>query len=190
MIKYLGLFISMLSVNALAAGGGGHHDIHYIPWNELIIPQIVNVSIFLSILFLLLRKPIKNHFAGKVESFEQAKQEAQKAKKDAEDTHAEVTARLQELESTTQQNMKTAHAEAEALKLKIIDEAKTQAERMEKEAERSAHHELQKALFKLRTELLNQSIDVAETELQTKTTDQVDQQLQSAFVQKAQGVRI
>ena len=168
---------------AYAAGG-------HIPWNELIIPQAVNVSIFLTLLFILLRKPIKNHFSGKVETFEKAKKDAVAAKQEAEATHNEVQMRLEELKTSADQNLKTAHADAEALKLKIIEEAKSHAERLEKEARNSATHELQKAMFSLRTELLNKSVDVAREEVKTNTNSSVEASLQKEFVEKAKEVRV
>ena len=180
------LLFFLLSNIANAAGG----ELHYIPWNELIIPQAVNVGIFATLLFILLRKPIKNHFSGKVEEFEKAKKEAVFAKEEAEQTHAQVKTKLDELKTSADQSLKTAHADAEALKLKIIEEAKSHAERLEKEARNSATHELQKAMFSLRTELLNKSVDVAREEVKSNTDSSVEASLQKEFVAKAREVRI
>lgn len=179
-----------ISDYANAAAGAGSHDIHYIPWNELIIPQTINVLIFVTLLFILLRKPIKNHFSGKVEEFEKAKKDAVAAKEKAEATHYEVQKKLEKLKTSADQNLKTAHADAEALKLKIIDEAKSHAERLEKEARNSATHELQKAMFSLRTELLNKSVDVAREEAVSNTNSAVEASLQKEFVEKAREVRV
>ena len=176
----------LLSDFANAAGG----DLHYIPWKELIIPQMVNVGVFVTILFILLRKPIKNHFSGKVEAFEKEKKDAAAAMEEAEATHKDVQLRLEELKTNADQSLKTAHADADALKLKIIDEAKSHAERLEKEARNSATHELQKAMFTLRTELLNKSVDVARDELKSNTDAAVEASLQKEFVEKAKEVRI
>ena len=183
-------FLLVLLGDYVHAASGGAHDVHDIPWKELIIPQTVNVTIFLTILFILLRKPIKNHFSGKVQDFEQAKKDAEAAKEQAQATHADVQLKLEELKSSADQNLKTAHADAEALKLKIIDEAKSHAERLEKEARNSATHELQKAMFSLRTELLNKSVDIARDEVKSNTNSSVEASLQKEFVEKAKEVRV
>ena len=187
MKKILLILITLTAQFAFAAPSG---DPNYIPWGDLIIPQTVNAVTFFTVLYFLLRNHVRAYFSGKVETFEKAKKEAEAAKSEAEATHKDVQLRLEELKTNADQSLKTAHADAEALKLKIIEEAKSHAERLEKEARNSATHELQKAMFTLRTELLNKSVEVARDELKSNTDASVEASLQKEFVAKAREVRI
>jgi F-type H+-transporting ATPase subunit b len=182
------LILLVLNTSALAAGGADGHD--HIPWNELIIPQIINLIILATALAFALKGPVKAYFAGRAENFAAAKAVAEKARQAAELAYNDVKERIAHLENTAKTNLQTATLEAAALKKKIIEEAKQSAHRFEQEAQRTAQHELQKATLTLRSELLNKSLEIAEKEVQSQLDSKTQQELQAAFVSRAQGVRL
>lgn len=183
---YLIALISLSGKLALAASGGEAHDA--IPWDALVIPQIVNLAILVSGLTFALKGPVRGYFAGKATKFESARQDAEAAKKKAEATHQEVKSRLAQLENSSTSSLETAKQEAQALKLKLVAEAKQAAQRLDEEAKRTASHELQKAAFSLRTELLNKSLELADKEITSGLDQKTQTDLQSAFVDRAQAV--
>lgn len=187
-LKIITILGGVFACNTLLASTSEHENL--IPWVELIIPQIVNSTIFLGGLIYLLKNPVRNYFKTKAESFESAKKDAERAKLAAEETHIEVKKRLEALETSAQVNLATAKKDAEELKEKILSEAKAVASRIESEARRSAEHELQKAVFSLRTELLAKSMQRAEEEVKSRMTKDVQTDLQKSFVSRAQGLHL
>ena len=71
----------------------------------------------------------------------------------------------------------------------IMEDAKTLSERLEKDAEKTAQFELQKAKSELLTELLDNSLALASKQLEEKVGEQEHKRLQSEFVGKIQVVQ-
>jgi F0F1-type ATP synthase membrane subunit b/b' len=165
------------------------HDAHHIPWKELVIPQIVNFSLFVGLLIYLLRAPLKAHFSGKREAFEEHRKKSEEARVLAERQNAEVRANLNKLENETTLNVDQAKADAVNLKQKIATEAKDQAARLESEAFKMAEFERTRAINMLKIELANNAATQAEVLLQTKVDAGVQTKLSDDFVDKIQAAR-
>ena len=178
------ILLSLLASEALAAGGGGgHHD--GVPWAELVIPQIVNFTILASALFFALRNPVKNFFKSKAEDFSSAVNRAADAKKKAEAAYNEIKNRLTHLEKSAEDSRKQAQADAAALRSKMIDEAKAEAQKEEQDAQKSIQFEYDRMVSALKAELVSNSIKLAEEQV-VKSTDAAEtSDLQKAFSAKA-----
>ena len=161
------IFVSILMFVkiSLAAGGGAHGD-EGIPWGQLIIPQIVNITFFVGVLIYFTRGLIVDSFASRAEAFEVAKIAATKAKDDAEAKHQEIRRKISQLEETKQAEIIKAKLNAEELKKTLINSAHLQAEKIQKDAEASIQAELQKTILTLRDETIAKSVDHAEEKLQ------------------------
>lgn len=182
-------FVILFAATTVSAASGGHGD-HSIPWSTMIIPQIVNFTIFVSILAFLLAKPIKNAFANRGQEFEQAVKRAEEARVSAERANQEIKERLEKLEQTAKSSVEEATREAALLKEKIINEAREAAAKLTTEAENSTRHEFERALAALRLELVTNSVKIAEDEIRTKADSSVQAGLQNEFIKKVEGVRL
>lgn len=181
----LGSILVLSSSFAFAAGGDSSH----IPFTELIVPQIVNFLIVVTLLTFLTKKMIKEHFAARKESFSMHLKKAEAAKEKAEETHRLLKERLDKLEQTASSSIEEAKAEAAELKHRIIADAKSLSTRLEEEAKRTASYELEKAKAHLREDLLQMSFQMAEGTLQENVNADEQKRLQSEFVEKIQVVR-
>jgi F-type H+-transporting ATPase subunit b len=185
LILNFAILFTATAVSAASAGGD-----HGIPWSTMIIPQMVNFTIFATVLSFLLAKPIKNAFANRGQEFEAAVKRAEEVRLSAERAHKEVKDRLQKLETSSKSSVDEANKEAAVLREQIIADAHVASEKMANEAVRSTHHEFEKALLTLRTELVTNSVKIAEDEVRGKADASMQAGLQSEFLKKVEGVRL
>lgn len=158
------------------------HDPHLIPWSNLVLPQLLNFTVFIGLLVFLLKKPLTNHFAGKNEEFEQQQKKAEEARALAERQNLEIKAQLKILEDNSSRDLEVAHKEAKDIQKKILAEANTLAMKLEAETERMEAFELERAKAKLRFELVQRSTKVAEDELKNDASTERRDELNKAFI--------
>ena len=129
-------------------------------------------------------------FSRRGTNYRDAIKRAKAAKAEAETKRREIQERLTKLESTRDQSIEQARAEAAALRAQIIEEAKTLAAKLKTDAEQTAAVELERAKVALRRELLDQSVLLATKLLsdKDKLQEQDQKRLQSEFVEKIQVV--
>jgi F-type H+-transporting ATPase subunit b len=185
--------VLLIIVPAIAlANEGGHeaaaaHEAHGIP--SVVWYQVLNFGLYVALLVFLLRKHVVNFFKGREQTFKQALVKAEQAKQEAEQKRAEIHHRLTTLQTSTEESLAKARAEAEALKAEIIAEAQEYAAKMKTEARQAAELEIERAKAHLREELLAQAIEVSKKMLADKMAEQDQKRLQSEFIDKIQVVR-
>lgn len=178
---------ALLFVPAMAHAAGGGHGADGVP--GIVTYQAINFVLYAALLFFLLRKPIKNFFKGREDSFKQALIKAEAARADAEKKRQEIQERLTKLEATADQSIAQAKAEAEALKNKIIQEAQELSKNLKDEARRTADIEIERAKLELRSDMLHQAVALSQKMLIDKIADNDQKRLQTEFVEKIQVVR-
>ncbi|MEZ4870973.1 MAG: hypothetical protein R2827_01760 [Bdellovibrionales bacterium] len=114
---------------------------------------------------------------------------AELAKAEAEALKKDFRAKLDSLEKNKLQTIEQAKVEAEALKNKIIEEAKEASQRIIEDAKNTAQYEVEKAKIQLREELLNASIAEAKEGLKKKKDSAEMDALDKHFVSKIQVVQ-
>jgi F-type H+-transporting ATPase subunit b len=134
------------------------------------------------------KKPIKEFFGGREQSYKQALAKAQAARVEAEAKRKEMQERLTQLESSSAEAIAKARAEAESLKQKIVADAGQLSELLKEEAKKTAQIEIDRARNELREELLSQSVALSTKLLQDKMVAKDQERLQTEFVDKIQVV--
>lgn len=150
--------------------------------------QIVNFIIYVAILGKILAQPIREFFTSRHEEFFSAVKKAEIAKTLAEERRHEIKLKLDSLESTKEESIQSAKKEAEALRLRIVDEAKALSAKITADAERTVQAEVDRAKQELREDLLSQSIQLSKKILADKMQESDQKRLQSEFVDKIQVV--
>jgi len=174
----------LISLPALALAAGGGHG-HGIPW-KTIIYQTINVSILIGGLIFLLRKPIAGHFAQKREQFVGAAEKANAARKQAEQEHMEIKVKLNKLESSADESVSRARAEAADLKKQMVAEAENLSQRIRHEATQAARLEVVRAKTQLREALIREAFSATRTQIDTKVSKEDHLKLQGEFIQHLQ----
>lgn len=171
---------------AASAESADAHHASGIPFEVWL--QFINFGLYAALIFFVARKPVREHFTNKARNYAEALKKAETAKAEAERKRGEIQARLTKLESTREQSIQQARAEAAQLKEQIVREAKDLSAKLRADAERTAETELFRAKQALRQDLLTQSVAMARKTLADKMQDQDQKRLQSEFVEKIQVV--
>lgn len=186
------VIISLLfftSLQVLASGNthsvSGDHEIPV----KVIIYQTINVSILFAGLFYFLKKPVKNFFLEKKTQYILAAEKAQSAKFAAEQENLAIQVKLTKLESTADESIMRARAEAADLKNNLVNEAQLLSQRIKLEAENAAKNEIEKAKNKIREELIIESMKLARTQVKTIVSKEDHRRLQNEFIESINAVQ-
>jgi F-type H+-transporting ATPase subunit b len=176
------------SLVSLAEEHAAHGEAHAIP-TKLIAYQTLNVVLMIVALVYFLKEPVRKFFLDKRSLFLSAAQKAEAARKAAEDEHAQIKVRLTKLESTADESVVRARAEAADMKKQLIAEAEVLSKRIRQEAEEAARNEVEKAKNQLRESLIRESLEMAKSQLASKVTPEDHKRLQTEFISNIQAVQ-
>ncbi|OFZ16663.1 MAG: hypothetical protein A2Z20_01045 [Bdellovibrionales bacterium RBG_16_40_8] len=164
------------------------HAATTLPWSKLIIPQLINFSIFIGALVYLLKTPLKKYFISKNAEFDVKRREAEEVLLSAEKENGELQAHLNTLENTANKSLEEAKKDSESLKKQIISQANEEARRLIEEAQKMAQFELLRATAMLKQEIIIGATDIATKELKKKVSDKTQERLNDDFITKIQAL--
>ncbi|MBI5582986.1 MAG: F0F1 ATP synthase subunit B [Deltaproteobacteria bacterium] len=136
-----------------------------------LILRSVNFVIFFVVLFLLLRKPLKQAMANRREGIQKELDELEQKKEAAKRELAIFESRIAGLKEERDGIIKDFQKEAEREKQKIIDTAQKTAARIVEQAQITIQQEIRKSNQSLREEVAEMSIRMAEEILRKNITD-------------------
>ena len=133
-------------------GGGGSHFF----WEWL------NLLTLVAVLFFLARKPVMSYLADRRARIESDLASASKLLGDAEASLADWNARAARLDDEAAEIRRAARDAAEHERERILTDARAVAERIQRDAHSALERELQRARARLRTEVGDLAIELAE----------------------------
>jgi F-type H+-transporting ATPase subunit b len=183
------LFISLvlLTKTVEASSGGASEGHHGVP--TVVYYQALNVSVIVVALYYFLKNPVREFFGQKKADFVKAAEKAADAVKKAQAEHEDIRIRLQKLESTSDESIARARAEAAELQNSLIQEAQNISKKIKEEAASAAKIEVEKAKRSLREQLINDSILAAKKNLETKLGSAEQDKLMQGFTREIQEVK-
>ena len=98
----------------------------------------------------------------------------------------QIQTRLSKLESTADESISRARAEAADMKRQMVADAEALSKRLREEAASAAKLEVERAKNELRETLIHESLEAARTQLSSKVTAEDHKRLQSDFIQNIQ----
>ncbi len=141
------------------------------------VAKLVNLIIFLGILFYLIRKPAKEFFATRLAQVRATLQQAAKEKEAATAKMAELDTRLSRLDSELAEIKSQAQREAAAERERLQAEAVRDAEKIRATAQREIEAAKQIALTELRDFAATKSVDLAEQIIRRELNPEDDARL-------------
>jgi F-type H+-transporting ATPase subunit b len=155
------------------------------PWG---FPKLVNLLIFLGILYYLLRKPAKEFFAQRLASVREMLEKAAREKEEATTKMADLEARLNRLDADIAEIKAQSEREAAAERERLEAEAKKDIERFRLSAQREIEVAKQVAMADLQEFAAAKAVDLAEQMIRREMTpaddarmlDRVGQELSKA----------
>jgi F-type H+-transporting ATPase subunit b len=142
------LLVWLAPAIALASAAGGEHHIDWVYVGSL----FANFILFIILMTVLLRKPLRGYFSGRADRVAQAMNQAEEARKKAEDTLRDYEAKIDELLATRDEVLAKARHDAEAEKERIVANARLQAERLLADSEKTVAAEYENARVRLADE--------------------------------------
>lgn len=183
----ISLVMMLMLVGSVAMAAGGHHG-EGVP-TKTIIYQTINVAILFAGLFYFLKNPVKKHFADKRAAFLADAAKSQAAREAAERELKDVQQRLAKLETSKDESISRAKAEAADLRNQLVADAQALSKRIQEDAKTAAQNEIERAKKELREELLRESIVAARKDLTGQVSSADQQKLQDQFISNIKTVQ-
>lgn len=185
-MKLIFFILTLSSAAAIAAGGAHHSD--GVP--TVVYWQIANLAIIFGFIYYKFGKSIVGLFTTRKATFVNESEKSKSIQQEAEKKLLDIKHRISHLESTADESVQRAKAEAADLRNQLIQEAKQFAEKIKREAESAAQVEIQSAKRALHEEVVRESVKLAKDVLK-KDVGQTDQQrLQDQFSTQIESIRL
>ena len=187
----ISLLLILFPAFVFAASEHGEHgaptlDEHTI---KTIIYQAINVAMLVGGLVYFLKDGIRTFFVDKQKAFLAHAEKAEAARRAAEQEHMQIKVQLTKLESTADETLSRARAEAADMRNQIIADAQAMSKRIHEEAQTAAHNEFEKARAALRHDLIQQASILAEQSMKNQLSREDHQRLQGDFIHNIEAVQ-
>lgn len=149
--------------------------------------QVLNVSILVAGLIYLLKDRVRAYFKEKNEAFNASAKRAEQARLQAEDELTQIRSRLEKFGLTEDESLLRAQAEAADLKKQIIKEAAEASTRIREEAREAAQVEVMKAKNQIKSDLVQEAIKLARTQMAGAVSAEDHRRLQGNFISSIEG---
>jgi F-type H+-transporting ATPase subunit b len=140
-------------------------------------PKLVNLALFLTILYLLLRKPTREFFRQRLASVRETLDRAAREKQEATAKMAELDARLNRLDTDIREIEAQSDHEAAAERARMDADAKKDIEKIREMTAREVESAKQVAMADLRAYAAATAVDMAEQMIRRELTPADDAKL-------------
>ena len=162
-----------ISTFAYASSGGEGGSLSPAKLKDLLW-RVLNFAVLAVVLFKVLSKPIANGLRARQQSIKEQFADLEERKAEADTAYQTFEEKLSSIDGEVSDIIQSAIAQGEAEKNRIIEEANRAAEDIKRQAEMAIQHELAEAKLRLREEVANQAVVMAE-ELIRKNLQETDQ---------------
>ena len=162
---------------AFAAGGHGEG----FPWGHW-VASMINLIIFVGLIAKYAGPGLRGMFDDRREKLMADLNEAKRLREAAEAKLNEYSQRLDALDPERKQLMDDYHAQGEAEKKRLVDDAKRQVEKMRSDAELVIQQELRKAVRAIEEQAVDMALNLAETRVKEKLDGKAQHALVDGFV--------
>ena len=139
--------------------------------------RVMNFAVLAIGLFLLIRKPASNALDARIKGIKEQLSELEAKKKDAEKNLEEYKKKFSLLEQEAEKLVEDYIRQGNEAKVRILEEAKLAAEKLEEQARRNIEHEFKEAKLKLQEDILEKALVKAEALITDKITAEDHDQL-------------
>jgi len=146
--------------------------------------RTMNFAVLAGVLIYLLRKPITQGLQSRRQGIKDQLNDLERGKQEAKRRLAEYKEKLSLLDKEVEKIIAEYIREGEAAKAKIIDEAKAAAQRLQEQAKKDIEHEFQKAKQRLKAEMGEQAVAMAEELIKRNIEDKDQERLIDEYLKK------
>ncbi len=163
-----------------AEGHGEHHE-SAVPWDKLAV-GVVNLSIFLVILFVLVRKPFAAALTSRAASIRSGLVVAARMQAEAKARFDGVEARLASLDKEIEEMRVDAREDAEREAATLRQRGEVEAVRIQETAERAIREEAGRARAEIRSEAVQLAVALARETINRSMTQADQERLAREFL--------
>ncbi len=149
-------------------GDAGHHGTLEINWFDFsrkpapVLALLINFALLVFILYILLRKSLTKRFKDRKETLEVALKEAEEVKAAAEKALGQARAKMESIDREMGKIREDVVAAGQAESARIVEDAKTRAERMRSDAKVMVEQEIARMAQGIREQVTEEIVAMAE----------------------------
>ncbi|MDP4980218.1 MAG: ATP synthase F0 subunit B [Desulfobacterales bacterium] len=170
------------------AAGGEQGTEHAAPpskgWQATDTYKVMNFAVLAVALVFLLRKPVKQALADRIQSIKNQLSELEAQKAAAEAELAKYNQRFQKLDQEAEKLIAQYVQQGEEAKARILKEAETAADKLQEQARRNIEHEFKKARQELQDDVLEKALAKAEEMVRDRISDGDQERLVDDYLSK------
>ncbi|MDM8542307.1 ATP synthase F0 subunit B [Desulfococcaceae bacterium HSG9] len=179
------LFV-FIAVSVYASGGGDEEHGAAAPkgWVKTDTYRVYNFAVLFIGLFLLLRKPVANALGSRIKGIKEQLAGLEGKQKETEIELAQYEKKLTGLESESDKIITQYIEQGKEAQARILQEAESEAVKLEEQARRAVEYEFKQAKNKLKEDALAQAFTRAEEVIINKITDDDQDKLIASYLNK------
>ncbi len=170
------------------AAGGEQGTEHAAPpskgWQATDTYKVMNFAVLAVALVFLLRKPVKQALADRIQSIKTQLSELEAQKAAAEAELAKYNQRFQKLDQEAEKLIAQYVQQGEEAKARILKEAETATDKLQEQARRNIEHEFKKARQELQDDVLEKALAKAEEIVRDRISDGDQERLVDDYLSK------
>lgn len=174
----------LITTISFASGGGADAGSHGGGWGSIDNYKLLNFVVLVGVLFVLLKAPVKNFFSTRVDDLKKEIADLEEKKEKAEKDLQEYVSKIESLDEEVKVIVKTYVEQGEKAKLKILEEAKSSAEKLRVQAEIKVEQEFKLAKETLSKEIVDMAVSEAEKLIKDKINDQDQDKIIEEYIGK------
>jgi F-type H+-transporting ATPase subunit b len=146
--------------------------------------KVMNFTVLFVALFFLLRKPVSQALNARIKGIKDQIDELEAKKKDAEKKLVEYNEKLSLLDKEAEKIVDEYIKQGNEAKARILEEAETEAVKLEEQAKRNIEHEFKQAKSKLQEEISEKALLKAEEIIKSKIMTEDQDRLVDEYLEK------
>jgi len=174
----------LLFVGVAFGSSGEGHGAESKGWLPTDTYKVMNFVVLAVGLFYLLKKPASQALNGRIEDIKEQLNDLDAKKETAKQALAEYEKKLAELETEAEKIVQDYVRQGNEAKARIIEEAKSAAEKLEEQAQRNIEHEFKQAKLKIQEDIIEKALIQAEAMIKKQISAKDQDKLVDEYIEK------
>ena len=164
-----------------ASSEGGKSDFNK---NKDLIYRVMNFALLAGVIFFLVRKPAAKGLAARREGIKDQLDDLERQKEEAQKQLAETKQKVSNLDADVERIMAEYVQMGEAARVRILDEARASAGKLQEQAKKNIEYEFASAKQQLMAEMADQAVATAEELIRKNIQDQDQERIIDEYLEK------
>jgi F-type H+-transporting ATPase subunit b len=164
-----------------ASGGGGESSFNK---NKDLIFRVMNFALLVGVIFFLVRKPMAKGLEARRQGIKDQLADLENQQAEAQKQLAETKQKLSQLDAEVERIMAEYVQMGEAARVRILDEARASADKLQEQAKKNIENEFKNAKQQLKADMADQAVAMAEELIRKNIQDQDQERIIDEYLEK------